>query len=180
MQLIETKIAGCYAIQPNIFIDVRGRFIKTFHQDIFTANNLNLDWQEEYYSVSHKNVIRGMHFQLPPHDHEKLVYCTTGAVLDVVVDLRKFSPTFKQHILVNLSDEQANMLYIPKGCAHGFKSLQDGTVMMYKVATMYNAAADCGIAWDSCGINWELESEAVISRRDSEFVMLDNFITPFQ
>jgi len=180
MQLTETKIAGCYVIQPNIFTDARGRFIKTFHQEIFIANNLNLDWQEEYYSVSHKNVIRGMHFQLPPHDHEKLVYCTTGAVLDVVVDLRKFSPTFKQHILINLSDEKANMLYIPKGCAHGFKSLQDGTVMMYKVATMYNSSADCGIAWDSCGINWELESEAVISRRDSEFVMLDNFITPFQ
>lgn len=180
MKLIESKIAGCYEIQPVVFHDERGKFIKTFHRDIFIQENLNVDWKEEYYSVSHKDVIRGMHFQIPPHDHEKLVYCAVGSVLDVIVDLRKSSPTYLQHILVSLSAESGNMIYIPRGCAHGFKSLRDGTVMMYKVATVYNSDADCGIAWDSCGINWELKSEPVISQRDRGFVKLNNFVTPFE
>ncbi|MBY0244862.1 MAG: dTDP-4-dehydrorhamnose 3,5-epimerase [Sphingobacteriaceae bacterium] len=180
MKLIETKIAGCYEIQPVIFNDGRGRFVKTFHQDIFAQNNLNLEWQEEYYSTSHKNVIRGMHFQLPPHDHEKLVYCSVGAVLDVVVDLRKSSSTHQQHIMVNLSSELGNMLYIPKGCAHGFKSLQDNTVMMYKVSTVYNSDADYGIAWDSCGVDWQLSNTLpIISKRDNSFNNLDVFASPF-
>lgn len=180
MNLIETKISGCYEVQPIIFNDSRGKFVKTYHQEIFAQNNLNTRWVEEYFSISHKDVIRGMHFQLPPFSHEKLVYCTYGAVMDIVIDLRELSPSYKQHIKINLSSDKGNMLYIPKGCAHGFKSLQDNTIMMYKVATVYNQDCDCGIAWDSCGIDWELEAEPVISSRDSSFVELENFTTSFE
>lgn len=179
MRLIETKISGCFEIQLNIFSDHRGQFIKTYHHGLFTENNLNTNWNEEYFSVSRKNVIRGMHFQLPPHDHEKLVYCTYGAVMDVIVDLRNSSSTFKKHITIELSAQKGNMLYIPKGCAHGFKSLIDNTVMLYKVATIYNPDADSGIAWDSCGIDWGLESAPIISSRDNLFIQLKDFNSKF-
>ncbi len=179
MQIIQSIIPNCYEIQPNIFSDNRGRFIKTFHRDLFLNHNLNVEWDEEYYSVSHKNVIRGMHFQLPPYNHEKLVYCATGAVFDVVIDLRKDSPTYKQFVVTKLNCDKGNMLYIPKGCAHGFKSLQDKTIMMYKVSTVYHPEADAGIAWDSCGINWSLEGEPIISPRDNLFIKLCDFESPF-
>lgn len=180
MKLIETKISGCYVIQPVIFNDLRGKFVKTYHREIFAQNNLNTKWLEEYFSISHKNVIRGMHFQLPPYSHEKLIYCTYGAVMDVVIDLRESSPSYKQHIKIDLSSNEGNMIFIPKGCAHGFKSLQDNTIMMYKVATVYNQDYDSGIAWDSCEIDWELDSEPIVSSRDSLFTELENFITPFE
>jgi dTDP-4-dehydrorhamnose 3,5-epimerase len=179
MLLKAIQIAGCYEIQPHVFSDDRGKFIKTYHEEVFRQNQLNTVWNEEYYSISHNNVIRGMHFQLPPHDHEKLVYCVSGSVLDVVVDLRKESPTFRQHVKVNLSAQTHNMLYIPKGCAHGFKALEDNTAMLYKVATVYNPSADCGILWDSCSIDWQLESDPIISSRDQSFTKLGDFNSPF-
>jgi len=181
MQFKPTQIAGCYEIHVDIRNDNRGKFIKTYHAEMFADQGLQTNWNEEYFSVSHKNVIRGMHFQLPPHDHEKLVYCVSGSVLDVVVDLRCNSATFKQHMSLELSSRTGNMLYIPRGCAHGFKALDNNTIMMYKVATVYNQECDSGIAWDSCGIDWQIErSAAIVSTRDQSFVTLDDeFNSPF-
>lgn len=180
MQFNPTILEGCYEITPNVLPDNRGKFIKTYHCDLFAKHGLNTNWHEEYFSSSHKNVIRGMHFQLPPYAHAKLVYCVSGMVLDVVVDLRKSSKTYKKHICLELTDSKCNMLSVPKGCAHGFKSLQDNTIMMYKVATVYNPEADYGIAWDSCRIDWQLgDTEAIISKRDSEFIKLEEFNSPF-
>ena len=121
-----------------------------------------------------------MHFQLPPHDHEKLVYVPKGSILDVIVDLRKKSKTYKQHVSIKLSEENKKSIFIPKGLAHGFKSIKDGTITVYNVASEYNADFDSGIKFDSFNFNWNSE-EIVMSNRDKEFKSLDSFseINPF-
>ena len=179
MRVITTKIPGCFELQTKLFNDNRGIFVKTYHNELFKELGLNTIWAEEYYSISHKNVIRGLHFQLPPFDHEKLVYCVNGQVLDVVVDLRKDSPTYKHHIKLILNSDVANMIYVPKGCAHGFRSLVDNSIMCYKVSTTYNQDADFGVLWDSCGIDWQHDNEIIMSLRDQTFESLDKFNSPF-
>lgn len=178
MKLIESKIYGCYEIRPHVHKDERGSFIKTFHVPTFESFGLCTEFVEEYYSVSAKNVVRGMHFQLPPHDHEKLIYCTTGVVLDVVVDLRKGSPTYGQYESFKLTENIANMIYIPKGMAHGFCVLSDQSTMHYKVSTIYSPQYDSGIRWDSVGVDWPA-SNPIISPRDQGFLLLEDFNSPF-
>ena len=117
-----------------------------------------------------------MHFQLPPSDHEKLVYVPFGEIIDVVLDLRKESITYKQHISVKLSSKNKNALFIPKGLAHGFKSLVNDTITVYNVATEYNAEADAGIKFDSFGFDWD-NTENIISKRDLSFNNLSHFCT---
>lgn len=178
MDVCATAIPGCRLLVPQIFRDERGTFVKTFHRQVFAELGLETDWREEYYSVSHKGVLRGLHFQLPPHDHAKLVYCTAGAVLDAVLDLRVGSPTFGTHILVELSAAKANMIYLPPGMAHGFYTLSDQATMMYKVSTVYAPAADAGILWSSAGIPWP-DDRPTLSQRDGAFPLLDDFVSTF-
>lgn len=173
----ETILDGCYELFPVVREDIRGRFIKTYHEPAFNELGLSLDIKEEYFSTSYRNVLRGLHFQLPPEEHEKLVYCTYGEVLDVVVDLRKGS-SYGKFVMVRLSADQGNMLYIPKGIAHGFYTLSDIAVMMYKVSSVYNSAYDSGIAWDSVGIPWP-NGMPIMSERDKTFVKLSDFQSPF-
>ena len=109
----ETGFAGCFELKCNVLSDNRGAFVKTFHNEVFEAMGLRTDWKEEYYSVSSKNVVRGMHFQTPPFEHAKLVYCLQGEVLDVVVDLRVDSPTYLQCRSFELSPARGNSIYIP-------------------------------------------------------------------
>jgi dTDP-4-dehydrorhamnose 3,5-epimerase len=173
-------LPGCFEVYPKVFEDERGRFIKTFHAPSFDALGLCTDFVEEYYSVSHKGVIRGMHFQLPPHDHFKLVYCSAGVVMDVVLDLRKGSPTFGRHAVFELSADKSNMIYIPKGMAHGFCVLSDNATMMYKVTSIYAPDCDYGIRWDSAEIDWpSLCDISLLSDRDKSFVSLSDFDSPF-
>lgn len=178
MKINEIKIPGCYEIIPNIFEDERGKFIKTFHQGIFEASQLNLNLAEEYYSVSYKGVLRGLHFQLPPKEHTKMAYCIKGEVIDVLLDLRVGSPKYGAFETINLSEKNANILYIPPGIAHGFYVLSDTAVMIYKVSTVYDAGCDSGIHWNSIGLDWHNDSP-VISKRDSEFSPLSLFDSPF-
>lgn len=154
--------------------DDRGVFVKTFNKNAFNELKLNFEIRESYFSISKRNVIRGMHFQLPPHDHEKLVYVPKGAILDVVVDLRKKSPTYGKHISVELSDQNKKSIFIPKGFAHGFKSLLDDTITVYNVATEYNTSADTGIHYNSFGFDWKVD-KPIISQRDFTFESLNNF-----
>lgn len=175
MELVKTDLEGVFIIKNKIFKDERGKFIKTYHEEDFKENNLNTDFKESYFSVSDKNVIRGMHFQLPPFDHEKLVYVAKGEVLDVILDLRKDSKTKGKSISINLSEENGYSIYIPKGLAHGFKSLEDGTIMVYNVGTVYNAEADYGVKYDSFGFNWEIENP-IMSKRDKTFEDLKTFL----
>lgn len=173
-----SKLAGCFELQPKVMEDARGRFVKVFHEEAFAGAGLATGFAEEYYSVSHRNVIRGMHFQLPPMDHVKMAYCIAGEVLDAVVDLRVGSPTYGQFALFELSAARANSVYIPKGMAHGFCALSDQAVMVYKVGTVYSPAHDAGVLWNSMGIPWPTE-QPVISERDTGFPALADFISPF-
>lgn len=170
-------LSGVIEVVPRRFLDERGLFVKTYHRDLFLKEGLGIDWVEEYYSYSHAGVLRGLHFQRPPCDHAKLVYCAVGEVFDVVVDLRRGSPTFGAHCSVTLSAATANMLYIPSGFAHGFYAVTDA-LMMYKVSTVYSPECDDGIRWDSIGCSW-LSSAPILSERDRGFSTLERFDSPF-
>lgn len=175
MKFIKTELEGVYIIENKIFEDERGKFFKTFNKNIFLENGIDVEFRESYYSISKKDVIRGMHFQIPPRDHEKLVYVAEGKVLDVVLDLRKNSKSFGKSISIELTSENGRLLFIPKGLAHGFKSLQDNTMMVYNVATEYNPECDFGISWNSFGFDWETKNP-VISERDQRFETLQEFL----
>ena len=123
--MIETALPGVTILRPIIHTDSRGRFLKTFHAHFFRSIGLSTDFVEQYYSQSTRDVIRGMHFQRPPSDHAKLVYCCAGAILDVVLDLRRDSPSYGRALDRVLSDETGDIIFIPKGCAHGFLALSD-------------------------------------------------------
>lgn len=178
MEIIKTKIPDCYELQPKIFEDERGSFVKTFHEDVFQSHNLEINFAEEYYSVSVKNVIRGLHFQLPPQEHTKMVYCVEGEVLDVVVDLRLNSPTYGQFTTFDVSAKKANIIYIPPGLAHGFYVKSAQAIMMYKVSTVYSPNEDAGILWNSLPIPWGNDNP-IISKRDQNFPTFSEFKNPF-
>lgn len=178
VEKVETTIPGCFELRPRVAADARGSFVKTFHRDTFAGLGLCTDWAEQFYSMSRRNVLRGLHFQLPPHDHAKLVYCPEGEVLDVGVDLRTGSPSYGQHIAIHLSSEAGNMLYLPAGLAHGFVALSEQALMVYNVSSVYAPAHDTGIRWDSCGIDWPV-ADPLVSDRDQQFPTLADFASPF-
>jgi len=178
-ELKPSKLPGCFELQPKAFEDARGKFVKVFHERMFAEKGLVTNFAEEYYSISHKNVIRGMHFQLPPMDHVKMVYCVQGEVLDAVVDLRVGSPTYGEHALFELSATKANSIYIPKGMAHGFCAMSEQAIMVYKVSTIYSPEHDAGLLWDSAGIAWPTK-QPTLSARDQGFPSLDEFVSPFR
>jgi dTDP-4-dehydrorhamnose 3,5-epimerase len=178
MKFIETKLKGAFIITPDPIEDERGVFVKVFQEGVFKEHGLTTEWREEYYSVSRRGVLRGLHFQLPPHDHEKLVYCTDGGVLDVVVDLRVGSPAYGKHVIIELTAEKANMIYIPRGLAHGFYVTTPSATMLYKLATQYAQSHDTGILWNSVGIDWP-DANPVLSSRDKSFSAFSDFKSPF-
>ena len=175
---VETDIQGCVLIKPRVFNDERGRLVKTFHADFFAELGLQTDFREEYYSVSKRGVLRGLHFQLPPHDHVKCVTCLQGSLFDVVVDLRRQSPTYRKHYTVHLDDVECAMLYIPPGLAHGFYTLSDSAIFLNRTTSVYNPGSDTGIRWDSCGIDWP-DASPIISDKDREMTGLNEFQSPF-
>jgi len=178
-KFIETEIEGCYVIHQALFMDHRGLFIKNFNEVAFKQFNLNCDFKESYFSVSNKNVIRGMHFQLPPHDYNKLATVVNGNIIDVVVDLRKNSKTFKKYIVVEMSTEKHQSIYIPRGCAHGFLSMTEGAVVSYFTTSVYSDKHDTGILYNSFGYNWPTTAPEITSKRDNTFLPLDMFDSPF-
>jgi dTDP-4-dehydrorhamnose 3,5-epimerase len=178
MELTPLPLEGCYELQPPVRRDSRGLFVKTYHAELFNKMDLNTDWNEEYYSLSQKHVLRGFHFQIPPYDHIKLVYCVTGEILDVLLDLRKDSPTFGEHCKIVVSSEKANMVYMPKGIAHGFLTLSDTATMAYKASTVYAPEHDTGVHWNSAAVEWSI-TEPIISERDAELPQFRIFESPF-
>jgi len=178
MEFVESAIPGCFEIVPRVLEDKRGLFVKTFHRSVFEDKGLDTAWVEEYYSLSKRGVLRGLHFQLPPYDHAKLVYCVAGEVLDAVVDLRVGSPTYGQYALFDVNAEKADMIYIPCGLAHGFYTRSETAIMIYKVTTVYSPDHDTGILWNSAGIPWP-DRTPIISDRDTEFLRLSDFQSPF-
>jgi len=178
MEFIKQHIKGLYLIKPFMSEDSRGSFIKTFHAGEFEKHKLEYDFKESYYSESVKGAIRGMHFQTPPHDHAKLVFAIQGAVLDVALDLRKKSPTYKQFRTYQLDDVQKAMLYLPPGVAHGFCALTEKATLFYLTTSVYNKDHDTGVRYDSFGFKWPI-AHPIVSERDMDFVTLEDFDSPF-
>jgi dTDP-4-dehydrorhamnose 3,5-epimerase len=178
MDLVPLSIDGCLEIRPRVFADDRGTFVKTFHRDAFAQWGLAVDFPEQFYSTSRRGVLRGLHFQLPPHEHAKLVTCLHGRVLDAAVDLRKDSPTYGKHVTVELDAGKGNMVYLPVGMAHGFFTLSESAIVLYNATTVHSPAHDSGVRWDSAGIAWPTTTP-IVSPRDSKFVSLAEFQTVF-
>jgi dTDP-4-dehydrorhamnose 3,5-epimerase len=178
MKITETKIKGAYIIEPDVFEDVRGTFIKPFNKDIFIANGLVHNFEENFYSISKKDAIRGMHFQKAPCAMAKLIYASCGSILDVVLDLRKGSPTYGQHFSIEISGSNHLAVYLPIGCAHGFLSLEDNTCIVYLQEKVYSAENEGGVHVDSFGMDWG-KVKVIISKKDSEFPPLKAFDSPF-
>ena len=175
---IATPLEGCFELQPIVRGDNRGSFIKTFHEPTFKELGLATDFKEEYRSTSTKNVLRGLHFQVPPDAHAKFVYCAEGAVMDVVVDLRKNSATFGKYTACFLKGEKGNMMYLPKGFAHGFLTLSERAIIVCKTTTVYSPENDTGVLWNSCGIDWQC-AEPILSEKDTKLPPLAEFDSPF-
>lgn len=178
MTIEKTPIEGLLVLQTENHEDNRGSFQKLFNHDFFAEHGLDTDFREFYYSVNHKDVLRGMHFQTPPHDHEKLVYVSNGKIKDVVVDIRTSSPTYGKYFVIELDGHSGMYLYIPKGFAHGFLSLEDNTIVNYAQTSGYNQEHDCGIDALSFGFDWGV-TKPIRSGRDLTFTTLDKFKSPF-
>ncbi|MBQ8501927.1 MAG: dTDP-4-dehydrorhamnose 3,5-epimerase [Bacteroides sp.] len=178
MKIITTAIEGLYILETIHFQDNRGSFQKLFNYDCFKEYGLEYDFKEFYYSVNKKDVIRGMHFQLPPYEHVKVVYVSKGRILDVAVDLRKSSPTYGKCFSIKLNEVQARYLYIPKGFAHGFLSLEEGSIVNYAQTSCYSREHDSGILQSSIGFDWKVE-HPIVSGRDLTFESLQDFKSPF-
>ena len=168
MIIKKTNLEGVFEIENQIFKDHRGLFVKTFHSKIFADNDLEVNFKESFYSISKKNVLRGMHFQCPPHDHVKLVYVASGEIMDVAVDIRQQSPTFGNWYSTVLSSKNARSLYMGKGFAHGFLALSDLAIVVYLTSSVHSPESDSGIRWDSFGFEWGVE-KPIISDRDANF-----------
>ncbi|MFD4820732.1 dTDP-4-dehydrorhamnose 3,5-epimerase [Peribacillus butanolivorans] len=178
MQINNTKLIDCYEIFPHTFTDERGKFIKTFHYDSFKENQLETNFVEQYYSVSHQGVLRGLHFQTPPKHHVKLVNCLFGEVLDAVVDLRIGSPTYGQFELFHLSADRNNMIYIPSGMAHGFYVTSKSAIVVCNLSTVYSPKHDHGVRWNSLGIPWPNQSP-ILSQKDRQLPSFSDFPSTF-
>jgi dTDP-4-dehydrorhamnose 3,5-epimerase len=167
-------------LRPLVFEDARGTFVKPFHEGQLAAHGIAMAVREEFFSTSRKGVLRGMHFQVPPHAHQKLVYCLTGRVLDVLLDLRKASPSFGTAAAFELSAANRHVVHIPPGIAHGFLSLEDDSCLIYKTDAVHAPDCDAGVLWNSFGFAWPLDGSApVISPRDLAHPELCDFESPF-
>jgi len=157
MKFIETDLKGALIIEPDVYIDNRGFFMETYNRRVFKDHGLDIEFVQDNHSLSEKKgVIRGLHFQYPPYDQAKLVRVVSGSVLDVIVDMRSSSPTRGKWYSVKLSSDNKKILFVPSGFAHGFCTLEDNSVVLYKVDKFYNPGADAGIRWDDSdvGIQW--------------------------
>lgn len=187
MNVIKTNIEGVLILEPKVFNDARGYFFESFSQREFDEKvapilGHTIRFVQDNESMSSYGVMRGLHFQRPPFTQSKLVRCVKGAVLDVAVDIRKGSPTFGQHVAVELTEENHRQLFISKGFAHGFAVLSETAVFQYKCDEFYHPEADGGISImdQSLGINWKIPTDqAILSEKDTKHQMLANFDSPF-
>ena len=178
MRFTELSLPGCYLLEPRVFQDARGRFVKPLLCSALEAQGLRSDFREQYYSTSAPGVIRGMHFQTPPEDHAKLVYCASGAVTDVLLDLRRGLESYGRHLALPLSADSGHAVYIPAGVAHGFVATQAPALLVYNVTSEHAPNHDAGVRWDSFGFAWPA-GDAVISDRDRTFPALADYLSPF-
>ncbi len=180
MEFIKTPIKGLLLIKPKVFTDSRGYFFESFNKNIFTQNGINIDFVQDNQSLSQKGTIRGLHLQNNPFAQAKLVRVIKGKVLDVVVDIRKNSPTFGKHYSCELSGENQLQFFIPTGFAHGFATLEDNTIFSYKCSNFYNKESEDSIYWNDpdLNINWGIENP-ILSDKDKHGKRLKEFNSLF-
>lgn len=182
MEVIKTAIDGVVILEPRIFRDGRGYFFESFSEREFAEKVADVHFVQDNESRSCYGVVRGLHFQKPPHAQAKLVRVIKGAVLDVAVDIRKGSPTFGRHVAVELTGENHRQLFIPRGFAHGFSVLSEEVVFQYKCDNFYAPQSEGAIAWDDpdLGIDWRIPAEkAILSEKDRRHPRLEAGNTPF-
>ena len=182
MNIISTHIPGVVIIEPRLFKDDRGYFFESFSERDFNAQVREVKFVQDNESMSSYGVMRGLHFQRPPFTQSKLVRCVKGAVLDVAVDIRKGSPTFGQHVAVELTEENHRQFFVPRGFAHGFAVLSETAIFQYKCDNFYHPEADGGISIldDSLGIDWRIPTDhAILSEKDTKHPLLKDFDSPF-
>ena len=186
MEVIKTPIEGVLIIEPRVFEDSRGYFFESFSQREFDEKvapilGHTVTFIQDNESKSSYGVMRGLHFQHPPFTQSKLVRCVKGVVLDVAVDIRKGSPTYGQHVAVELTEDNHRQFFIPKGFAHGFAVLSETAVFQYKCDEFYHPEADGGISIldDSLNIDWRIKDKAILSEKDTKHSLLKDFDSPF-
>lgn len=183
MNIIQTSIEGVVIVEPRLFRDARGYFFESFSARDFSEKVRAVDFVQDNESRSTCGVLRGLHFQRPPHAQSKLVRCVRGAVLDVAVDIRRGSPTYGRHVAVELTEDNHLQLFIPRGFAHGFAVLSEEAVFQYKCDDYYAPEADGGISIRdaSLGIDWRIPEEKIIlSEKDTQHPLLRDFVSPFE
>lgn len=180
MQLISTPLEGLFIIQPRVFEDARGYFFESYNKDVFSKHGIVTEFVQDNESLSQKGVLRGLHFQNPPHAQAKLVRVIRGAVMDVAVDIRSNSPTYGKHFALELSAANKTMLFIPEGFAHGFAVLEDDTIFSYKCSRTYNKDSEDGILWSDpdLKINWGI-ADPTLSDKDKTAKRFRNFKSLF-
>ena len=183
MDVKEFEIEGVKLITPRKFGDARGFFMETYNAQRYKEAGIEVDFVQDNMSLSRvKGVIRGLHFQVPPHPQAKLVSVLDGRILDVAVDLRRGSATYGRHVAAELDAESGAQLFVPAGFAHGFCTLEPDTRVSYKVSGLYAPDCDAGIKWDDpdLGIDWPVRSdEATVSEKDGKLPSFADFDTPF-
>ena len=182
MEVIKTAIEGLVIVEPKVFVDARGYFFESFSQREFEEKVRIVNFVQDNESMSSYGVMRGLHFQRPPFAQSKLVRCVKGRVLDVAVDIRKGSPTYGQHVAVELSEDNHRQFFIPRGFAHGFSVLSKTAIFQYKCDNFYTPEADGGISIkdESLGIDWKISREnAILSEKDIKHLCLKDFDSPF-
>jgi len=179
MNIETTSFKDLIIIEPEIFKDKRGYFTE-FYSKKKLDNFIDVAFIQDNESCSQKDVLRGLHFQKPPFEQAKLIRVIKGKILDVVVDLRKDSNTFKKHFKIKLSSENKKQLYVPKGFAHGFVVLENDTIINYKCSNYYNPMAEFTLLWNdkNLNINWEIENP-ILSEKDKIGIELKDFLSPF-
>ncbi len=183
MEVIQTNIKGVVIIEPRLFKDDRGYFFESYSERDFNKQVDEVHFVQDNESKSSYGVMRGLHFQRPPFTQSKLVRCVKGAVLDVAVDIRKGSPTYGQHVAVELTEDNHRQFFIPRGFAHGFAVLSPEAIFQYKCDNFYHPEADGGISIldTSLGIDWRIPTEhAILSEKDTKHPLLKDFDSPFE
>ena len=183
MEVIKTAIEGLVIIEPKVFGDARGYFFESFSQREFEEKVRKINFVQDNESMSSYGVMRGLHFQAPPFTQSKLVRCVKGKVLDVAVDIRKGSPTYGQHVAVELSEDNHRQFFVPRGFAHGFAVLSETAIFQYKCDNFYAPQAEGALAWDDpdVAIDWGVPADSVIlSEKDSRHPKLKDLDSPFE
>lgn len=180
MEIIQTKLKGVVVFKPKVFEDARGYFLESYNRQVFEAAGVDVEFVQDNQSLSQKGVLRGLHFQNPPHAQGKLVRVITGGVFDVAVDIRKDSETYGQWYGLDLTEENKWMMYIPPGFAHGFVTLRDNTIFSYKCSNFYNKASEDCLLWNDpeIGITWNT-TDPLLSEKDLQGKLIRDFKSMF-